>query len=100
MESEDMIIEQITLENGTALGLKFEMQNAPLLVIKADKGFVMCGYLDLDMADTLGDVAVRVRGVNTFEDVLDAQIVGATQAAIDLGIDIKMNAREALEQMF
>ena len=96
----NMIIEQITLENGTALGLKFEMQNAPLLVIKADKGFVMCGYLDIDMANTLGDVAVRVRGVNTFEEVLDAQIVGATQAAIDLGIDIKMNAREALEQMF
>ena len=95
-----MIIEQIALENGTALGLKFDMQNAPLLVIKADKGFVMCGYLDIDMANTLGDVAVRVRGVNTFEDVLDAQIVGATQAAIDLGIDIKMNAREALEQMF
>ena len=95
-----MIIEQIALETGTALGLKFEMQNAPLLVIKADKGFVMCGYLDIDMADTLGDVAVRVRGVNTFEDVLDAQIVGATQAAIDIGIDIKMNARDALELMF
>ena len=95
-----MIIEQIALENGTALGLKFEMQNAPLLVIKADKGFVMCGYLDIDMAETLGDVAVRVRGVNTFEDVLDAQVVGITQAAADLGIDIKMNARDALERMF
>ncbi|MDO9516879.1 MAG: DUF1805 domain-containing protein [Methanosarcinaceae archaeon] len=95
-----MIVEQITLENGTALGLKFEMQNAPLIVIKADKGFVMCGYLDIDMADTLGDVAVRVRGVSTFEDVLEAQVVGATQAAIDLGIDIKMNGRDALELMF
>ncbi len=95
-----MIIEQIALETGIALGLKFEMQNAPLLVIKADKGFVMCGYLDIDMANTLGDVAVRVRGVNTFEDVLDAQVVGITQAAADLGIDIKMNARDALERMF
>ena len=95
-----MIIEQIALNNGTALGLKFEMQNAPLLVIKADKGFVMCGYLDIDMAETLGDVAVRVRGVNTFDDVLDAQVVGATAAAIDLDIDMKMNARDALERMF
>lgn len=95
-----MIIEQIALETGIALGLKFEMQNAPLLVIKADKGFVMCGYLDIDMANTLGDVAVRVRGVNTFEDVLDAQVVGITQAAADIGIDIKMNARDALERMF
>ncbi len=95
-----MIIEQIALENGTALGLKFEMQNAPLLAIKAEKGFVMCGYLDIDMANTLGDVAVRVRGVNTFEDVLDAQVVGATAAATDLGINMKMNARDALELMF
>ena len=95
-----MIIEQIALENGIALGLKFEMQNAPLLVIKADKGFVMCGYLDIDMANTLNDVAVRIRGVNTFEEVLDAQIVGTTQAAADLGINVKMNARDALKLMF
>ncbi|HJH30834.1 MAG TPA: DUF1805 domain-containing protein [Methanosarcinaceae archaeon] len=95
-----MIIEQVKLTNGTALGLRFDMQNAPLLVIRADKGFVMCGYLDIEMAEALGDVAVRVRGVNTFEDVLDAQVIGTTQAATDLGIDIKMNARDALERMF
>lgn len=95
-----MMIEQIILGNGTALGLKFDMQNAPLLIIKAEKGFVMCGYLDIDMANTLGDVAVKVRGVNTLEDVLNAQVVGITQAAVDIGIDIKMNARDALERMF
>lgn len=95
-----MIIEQIALKNGTALGLKFEMQNASLLVIKADKGFVMCGYLDIGTAEVLGDVAVRVRGVSSFEDVLNAQVVDATQPAKELGIVIGMSGKDALERMF
>jgi uncharacterized protein YunC (DUF1805 family) len=95
-----MIIEQIALKNGTALGLKFDMQNAPLLVIKADKGFVMCGYLDIGTAEVLGDAAVRVRGVSSFEDVLNAQVVDATQPAKELGIVIGMSGKDALERMF
>ncbi|MBN2110256.1 MAG: DUF1805 domain-containing protein [Methanosarcinaceae archaeon] len=95
-----MIIEKIELNNGSALGLSMQMQSAPLLLIRADKGFVMCGYLDMETATSLGDVAVKVRGVNTFEDVLGSQVVGATQKAIDLGIKVGMTGREALELMF
>jgi len=95
-----MMIEQIALKNGTALGLKFDMQNAPLLVIKADKGFVMCGYLDTGMAGTLGDAAVKVRGVNSFEDVLNAEVVDATRPARGFGIEIGMSGKDALERMF
>lgn len=95
-----MQVEKIELENGSAMGLSFRMQNAPLLVIRADKGFVMCGYLDLDTAGVLGDVAVKVKGVNTFDDVLKAQVVGATPEAINLGIKMGMTGKEALELMF
>ena len=95
-----MIIEQIPLENGTAIGLKFEMQNAPLLVIKAEKGFVMCGYLDTEIANRLGDVAAKVRGVNTFEDVLHAEVLDVTDHAKALGVKAGMKGHEALELMF
>ncbi len=95
-----MEIEKIELENGSAIGLSFQMQSAPLLLIKADKGFVMCGYLDMETADTLGDVAVKVKGVSTFDDVLEAAVVGATQPAIRLGIKLGMTGKEALELMF
>jgi len=54
-----MLIEQIQLENGCALGLLFEMQKYPLLVIKAEKGFLMCGYLNVNAAETLGDTAAK-----------------------------------------
>lgn len=95
-----MIIEKIELKNGSAIGLNMQMQSAPLLLIKADKGFVMCGYLDIETATALGDVAVKVKGVKTFDDVLGALVVGATQKALDLGIKMGMTGREALELMF
>ncbi|MCQ6962476.1 YunC family protein [Methanolobus chelungpuianus] len=95
-----MLIEKIELNNGTAIGLSYQMQKAPIIVINADKGFVMCGYLDLEAATALDDVAVKVKGVRTFEDVLEAPVVGATPSAISLGVKVGMTGREALELMF
>ncbi|MFZ3060486.1 MAG: DUF1805 domain-containing protein [Candidatus Methanoperedens sp.] len=95
-----MLVEQIKLEKGSALGLKMDMENAPLLVIRAGCGFVMCGYLNMDVANKLGDVAVRVTGVRTFEDVLNAKAVDVSEAARKLGITVGMPAREALNRMF
>ena len=94
-----MLIEEIKLENGSALGLKLDMERAPLLVIRANKGFVMCGYLNMDVADKLGDAAVRVTGVKSFEDVLNSKAVDVSEAAKKLGITVGMPAREALMKM-
>ncbi len=95
-----MLVEQVDLENGSALGLKMDMEHAPLLVIRADKGFVMCGYLNMDVANKLGDAAVRVTGVKSFDDVLNAKAVDVSEAAKKLGITIGMPAKEALNKMF
>jgi len=95
-----VFIEQIKLKGGIALGLKFEMQHASLVLIKAERGFVMCGYLDISTAEKLGDVAVRVSGVNTFEDVLTAEVKSITPQAKELGITLGMRAEDALELMF
>ncbi len=95
-----MLVEQIDLENGSALGLKMDMEHAPLLVIRAGKGCVMCGYLNMDVANKLGDVAIRVTGVKSFDDVLNAKAVDVSEAAKKLGITIGMQAKEALNKMF
>ncbi len=94
-----MLIEQIDLEKGSVTGLKMDMEHAPLLVIRAKKGFVMCGYLNMDVANRLGDVAVRVTGVKTFEDVLNAKAAEVSEAAGSLGISVGMLAKEALMKM-
>ena len=95
-----MLIEQINLENGCVLGLKLDLERAPLLVIRAKKGFIMCGYLNMDMANKLGDVAIRVIGVKSFEDVLNAKAVDVSEAAKKLGIAAGMTGRDALNKMF
>lgn len=97
---ESMLVEQIQLEKGCVIGLHFEMQEYPLLVIRAEKGFLMCGYLNINAAETLGDSAARVKGVRNFEDMLNAQVVEATQLARNLGIEPGMTGKEALERMF
>ena len=94
-----MIIEQIYLDKGSAIGLKLDMGHAPLLVIRAKKGFVMCGYLNMEVANKLGDAAVRVTGVRSFEDVLNARSVDVSEAAKKMGIAVGMTAKEALEKM-
>ncbi len=95
-----MLIERINLENGSAIGLKMDMEHAPLLVIRAEKGFVMCGYLNIETANRLGDVAVRVTGVKSFDDVLNAKAVEVSETAKKLGITVGMTAKEALMKMF
>ncbi|APH38609.1 YunC family protein [Methanohalophilus halophilus] len=95
-----MIIEQIKLENGTAQGLKWELENASLLLIKADMGYVMCGYLNMETADKLEDVAAVVSGVDSFEDVLQAPVKSVSKKALDVGIEEGMTGRQVLEKMF
>ena len=94
-----MEVEQVHLKNGTALGIKIEINVAPLLVIKTGKGFVMCGYLNIGAAEKMGDVAAKVSGVRNFEDVLNAKVNALTSKAKDLGVKEGMTGREALEMM-
>lgn len=95
-----MNIEQIKLKNGTALALKFEMCSAPLLVIKAEKGFAMCGYLDIGTANKLNDTAVKVIDVKDFEEMLNARVKEVSEKAKEIGITLEMTVRDALERMF
>ena len=94
-----MEIEKIRLERGSAIGLRIFLGKAPLILIKADKGYLMCGYLNIASAEKLGDAAAVVKGVSTFNDMLNGTVVELTSAAEALGIKMGMKGREALERM-
>ncbi len=71
----------------------------PLLLIIGHHGFVMCGFLDVRVAEKLGVVAAVVRGVKTFKDVLDARVVAVTTKAKALGVHEEMKGAEALKHL-
>jgi len=50
----------IKIGNKNEVGYEIKMQNAVLVLVKTEKGFVMCGYLDIKTAEKLGDAACIV----------------------------------------
>lgn len=72
---------------------------SPLLVIKAPKGVMGCGYLNIETFNRTGEAAVIVRGVNTHEDMLRAKVVAASDAAQALGIAPGLTGAEALQKL-
>jgi uncharacterized protein YunC (DUF1805 family) len=72
---------------------------SPLLVIKAPKGVMGCGYLNIETFNRTGEAAVIVRGVNTHEDMLKARVVAASEAARTLGIEPGITGAEALQKL-
>ena len=89
--------EAIDFEGKKYTGVKFQLGNVPLLILKASKGYVACSYIDKDAAEKLGDVACFVSGVKTFDDIYKAKVRGMTVWAEELGIREGMSVKKALE---
>ncbi|MFH0815517.1 MAG: DUF1805 domain-containing protein [Methanobacteriota archaeon] len=94
-----MHTKHVDLERGTAVGIVVEMPNFPLVIVRAKKGYAMCGYLNMAAANKMGDVAAKVFGVRTVEDVLAAKVVEVSTKAAELGAKEGMTGREFLNLM-
>ncbi len=94
-------IMSVKVDDKTCLGVRIELPDSPpLLVITAEKGFVMCGFLNMEVAERIGATAAMVSGVKTFEDVLNAQVKAATSKAKSLGVQEGMKGADSLKRMF
>lgn len=81
-------VDRVKVEGDEFLGLKAELPDAPpLLLLVGSKGFIMCGYLNLDVAERLNTAAAFVTGVRTFDDMLNAEVKGVTSRAMSLGVE-------------
>lgn len=93
-------IKDIKLNEKTVLGVKMNLPSAPVLLIRAKKGHIMCGYFNIKTAEKLGHSAVLVSGVKNFEDMLNAKVKDITSKAKELGVKKNMTGKEALEKLF
>jgi uncharacterized protein YunC (DUF1805 family) len=73
-----------------------ELQKANLILLKAKNGYVMCGLLNIQKAEEIGQAACMVSGVKTADDALKAQVKACTTAAKKLGVKEGMSGLEAL----
>ena len=89
-------MEQINLEGHLWEGYAIPTENTSILLIRAEHGFLGCGYFSLATAEKVGDAAVIVSGVKNFEEMLAARVKGFSPAAAARGVTMEMNGREAL----
>jgi uncharacterized protein YunC (DUF1805 family) len=89
----------IVLEKGKATGYSIDLGKSPLLLIQAKKGYVMCGYLNMNTANKMGDIAGKVTGVKSFDDMLNAEVVEVSENAKLIGLTQGMNGKDFLDAL-
>jgi uncharacterized protein YunC (DUF1805 family) len=90
----------VKVDGKSCLGLRTDLPDSPpLLLITAEKGFVMCGFLNVESAEKLGVAAAVVSGVKTFDDVLNGQVKAVTSKAKGLGVEVGMKGADALKHL-
>jgi len=94
-----MKTKKIKLEKGQVVGYLIELGNAPLIIVQAKQGYVMCGYLNINTANKLGDIAGKVTGVKSFDDTLNAKIIEVSENAKKIGLNEGMNAKDFLNML-
>ena len=70
-----------------------------LVFIMGSKGFIMCGYLNIETAEKMGNIAAIATGVKTVDDMLKAKIVAVTKAAEKAGVKPGMAVVDALKKI-
>jgi uncharacterized protein YunC (DUF1805 family) len=93
----------VEINGHTFLAVTVLLPKTTLLTVSSDKGYIMCGALDVDLLNAkLKDrkiIAGRAVGVRTIEQLLNAPLESVTLEAEELGITKGMIGKDALLKM-
>ncbi|RLG21439.1 DUF1805 domain-containing protein [Candidatus Micrarchaeota archaeon] len=96
-----VLTEIIETEHGAALGIRIAIGDSrtPLLIIRAEKGYLASDYLNKEKIEREGDAACIVRNARDFKDMMEKRVSWVSSAARKLGIKSRMRGHEALDLM-
>ena len=93
----------IDINGHTFLSISVQLPKTNLLVVTSDKGYIMCGALDVSLLnEKLKDrkiIAGRATGVKTIEQLLEAPLESVTYEAEAYGIYKGMIGKDAMLKM-
>lgn len=73
-----------------------KLQNKNFLLFRGEKGYIMCGYLNLNAAKRFNDAAVKIVGVSSIGEALKAKVHSFTGKAGAMGVYKGQPVREVL----
>ena len=65
-------MDTVQLDGNRLDAITFVTQNTKILVIRAARGLLGCGYISTETAAKVGDALAIVSGVSNYEDMLKA----------------------------
>ncbi|MCX5709148.1 MAG: DUF1805 domain-containing protein [Candidatus Omnitrophica bacterium] len=86
----------IKIGNKRIEAVAIKLLSKSFVLLRGSRGYVMCGYLDMKVAQKFQDAAAKIVGVASIEDALKAQIQTCTPQARRLGIKPGQPVKEAL----
>ncbi|MDF2725550.1 MAG: hypothetical protein K0Q59_5227 [Paenibacillus sp.] len=90
----------IVIDGHTVMGVTVLLPKTTLISISTERGYIMCGALDVALLnERLKDrhiIAGRATGVRSLNDLLEAPLESVTHEAERLGIVPGMKGRDAL----
>jgi uncharacterized protein YunC (DUF1805 family) len=95
---------QLEFENGIALGISNRWHQGQYCSILTKAGIVGCGIYDTVTPAEFGQAIAIAKGTPSNpltepEDLYEAEIVATTPRAKEIGIEIGMTGKEAVEKM-
>lgn len=95
-------IEKLEVNGQTVEGLRIcepgGVGHPNMLVILCKKGYIMCGYLNMETADAVSDAAAVVGG-SCFEETLANPVKAVSAKAAELGVAVGMTGAEAVAKL-
>lgn len=71
-------------------------QNTNILIISSKRGFLACGYINVEIADKNNDACAIITGIKTLEEMLSTEVKAVSVAAFNAGVRAGMKGKEAL----
>ena len=102
MQSPQVTSRELEFENGTAIGISNRWLRGQYCSILTPVGIVGCGIYDLKTPAEFGQAIAIAKGtpekpLSEPEDLFDAEIVGVTPQAEELGVEVGMTGKQAVE---
>lgn len=96
-------LKPLFIEGHPFTAVSVQLPKTTLLAVYNDKGYIMCGALDVGLLNEKladrGIIAGRAVGVRTIDQLLDAPLESVTVAAEKLGITRGTKGTDALLKM-
>lgn len=96
MKKRSLLYKRVKTDNACIEAFLIKLSSKNLILLKGSKGYVMCGYLNLRVAEKFKDLAIKITGVSTIEEALKTTVHSCTSAARKSGIYKGQPVKEAL----